>query len=252
MTNRNISEVGLELAPTGTLKCTINYGNPILARYEHASGEVSGVSVDLARKLADEIRVPLELVVLESAGKAVAAVERGDADVGFFARDPDRADLIAFTEPYVLIEGCYLVRAESTINTLDEVDAVGNRIMVGKGSAYDLFLSRQIVHASIERAQTSPAVVQSFLDSGADVAAGVRQQLEKDAAAIGGLRLVPGRFMVIEQAMGVARTHGSIAEAYLRAFVERAKSEGFVEQALARHRVEGAAVAPVVDISRLS
>jgi polar amino acid transport system substrate-binding protein len=153
----------------------------------------------------------LELLVLESAGKAVAAVEAGEADVGFFARDPDRAALIAFTAPYVLIEGWYLVRAESRFFKPEDVDATGVRLVVGKGSAYDLFLTRQIRHATIERAPASPAVV----ETNADVAAGVRQQLEKYAAAFGGLRLLPERFMVIEQAMGVARSHGCAAEVHL-------------------------------------
>ncbi|WP_210176176.1 transporter substrate-binding domain-containing protein [Agrobacterium bohemicum] len=166
MKDWDLSEIRRALAPSGGLRTTINCGNPILARHEQTTREVSGMSVDLARKLAEEISVPLDLVVVESAGKAVAAVERGDADVGFFARDPDRAGLIAFTEPYVLIEGCYLVREGASISTIDQVDETGNRIMVGKGSAYDLFLSRHIVHATVERVPTSPAVVQAFLDAG--------------------------------------------------------------------------------------
>ncbi|MHC2484783.1 type 2 periplasmic-binding domain-containing protein [Rhizobium leguminosarum] len=152
-------------------------------------------------------RVSLQLLVFESAGKAVAAVEAGQADVGFFARDPDRA-------------GWYLVREGSRFSKLEDVDTTGTRLTVGKGSAYDLFLTRQIQHATIERAPTSPTVVETFLETHADVAAGVRQQLEKDAEALAGLRLLPERFMVIEQAMGVAPSHGYAAEVHLSDFVE--------------------------------
>jgi polar amino acid transport system substrate-binding protein len=243
MTDVTTSEAGNALAPTGTLRATINLGNPILASRNAETGEVRGVSVDLARMLADHLRVPLKLHVLESAGKAVAAVEAGEADIGFFARDPDRAALIAFTAPYVLIEGWYLVREKSNFRKLEDVDTNGTRVTVGKGSAYDLFLTRQIQHATIERAPTSPAVVETFLETHADVAAGVRQQLEKDAAALDGLRLLPERFIVIEQAMGVARSHGSAAEVHLSDFVERMKAAGSISEALDRHAITGATVA---------
>jgi polar amino acid transport system substrate-binding protein len=94
------------------------------------------------------------------------------------------------------------------------------------------------------RAPSSPAVVPTFLAQGADVAAGVRQQLEADARGQGGLRLLDGRFMVIRQAMGVPKSRGADAAAVLAAFVEDMKASGFVADALARHGVEGASVAP--------
>ena len=115
---------------------------------------------------------------------------------------------------------------------------------VSKGSAYDLYLSREIRHATLLRAPTSPAVVDFFLKEKADVAANVKQQLEIDAKRLGGLRLLPGRFMVIQQAMGCQRSRGPDAAAELARFVEDVKASGFVAQALARHRIEGAAVAP--------
>src|SRR5690606_39252041 len=144
--------------------------------------------------------VALELVVFDTASKSVEAVAQEQADIGFFAIDPLRGAHIAFTAPFVLIEGSYLVRAASVLQHNDEVDRSGQRVVVGKGSAYDLYLTRELQHAQILRAPTSPTVVRTFLDENANVAAGVRQQLEADSRAFGGLRLLPGRFMVIEQA----------------------------------------------------
>ena len=232
------------LAPTGRLRASINLNNPVLARRDAATGVVSGVSVDLARALADQIGVPLELIVVEGAALSVDAVKSGRADVGFFAIDPGRSDGIRFTAPYVLIEGAYLVRNASPLRSNDEVDRPGTRIVVGRGSAYDLYLSRAIQSAQVVRAPTSPVVVDEFLAQNADVAAGVKQQLEADAARLGGVRLLPGRFMVIEQAMGLPATRGDGALAALAEFVEHAKASGFVAAALTRHRIEGALVAP--------
>ncbi|AST29255.1 ABC transporter substrate-binding protein [Ralstonia pseudosolanacearum] len=232
-----------DLAPTGALRASINLGNPILAGLD-AQRQPAGVSVDLANALAQRLGVALELVVVDAAGKSVDVVSQEQADVGFFAIDPRRAASIRFTEPYVLIEGWYLVRADSPIRGNAEVDRAGNRVVVGQGSAYDLFLTRELQHAEIVRAPTSPAVVQTFLDTQCEVAAGVRQQLEADAAHRPGLRLLDERFMVIRQAMGVPAGRGPRAAQYVARFVEEMKASGFVERALQRHGVTGVSIAP--------
>src|SRR5205085_7416335 len=195
--------------PTGRLRASINLGNPILAN-KGASGQPTGVSIDLARAFAAELGVECELVVFDTAGKSVDAVKAEQADIGFFAIDPLRSDGIRFTAPYVLIEGAYLVRQGSPLTANAEVDRPGTRVMVGRGSAYDLYLGRELKAAQLLRAPTSPKVVDEFLAAGADVAAGVRQQLEADAARLPGLRLLPGRFMVIEQAMGLPASRPEI------------------------------------------
>ncbi|KDP86265.1 ABC transporter substrate-binding protein [Cupriavidus sp. SK-3] len=231
-------------APTGVLRASINLGNPILAG-RAADGSACGVSVDLAGALAEKLGVPLELVVVDAAGKSVDVVSNGQADVGFFAIDPKRGASIAFTAPYVLIEGFYLVSSDSSIVTNADVDRPGVRVVVGKGSAYDLFLTRELQHAEIIRAPTSPTVVRTFLEQGAEVAAGVKQQLEADAAGNDSLRLLSERFMVIRQAMGVPKVRGERAAAFLAAFVEERKATGMVADALGRHGIQGATVAPL-------
>ncbi|MDQ7979269.1 ABC transporter substrate-binding protein [Paraburkholderia sp. SARCC-3016] len=240
----NPDTVRSAFAPKGKLRASINLGNPILANRHPQTGEPGGVSVDLARALAERLGVEIELVVFDTAGKSVEAVSDERADVGFFAIDPLRGASIAFTAPYVLIEGYYLVRDASPIRRNDEVDVPTNRVAVGLGSAYDLFLTRELKQATIVRAPSSPAVVQTFLDQELEVAAGVKQQLEADAARTSGLRLLNERFMVIQQAMGVPKSRGDAAAAFLRAYVEDQKRSGFVAQALARHGINGASVAP--------
>jgi len=232
------------LVPGGRLRAAINLGNPVLAGADPAGGRARGVSVDLAGELARRLGVPLETIEFPAASKAVDAVAGGAADVGFFAIDPVRGAEIAFTDAYVLIEGAYLVRADSACRTNEEVDRAGTRVVVGKGSAYDLFLSRELRQASFVRVAGAAEVVQTLRAGAADVAGGIRQVLAEVAGRDTGLRLLPGRFMVIRQAMGLARTRGPAAAAALRAFVEDAKASGFVAAALHRHAVEGASVAP--------
>ncbi|WAL84244.1 ABC transporter substrate-binding protein [Pandoraea sp. XJJ-1] len=230
-------------APTGVLRACINLGNPILAGLDAQSRPV-GISVDLADALAKRLGVELALVEVDAAGKSVETVTNERADVGFFAIDPRRATTIGFTTPYLLIEGFYLVRDASPVKTNAEVDQAGTRVVVGKGSAYDLFLTRELKHADIVRAPTSPTVVKTFIETGCEVAAGVKQQLEHDVAALTGYRLLDERFMVIQQAMGMPITRGEAAVAFLKTFVEDMKREGFVADAMQRHGVTGVSVAP--------
>jgi polar amino acid transport system substrate-binding protein len=241
---QSMTSIAQHLAPTGTLRASINLGNPILAQKDPSTGQAMGVSVDLASELARRLGVGLALVVFDAAGKSVDAVTHEQADVGFFAVDPVRGQGIAFTAPYVLIEGSYLVRQDSPLQRNEDVDRPGVRVAVGKGSAYDLYLTREIKQAQLHRAPTSPTTVDYFLSEQLDVAAGVKQQLQMDAARLPNLRLLPGRFMVIEQAMGLPKGRSTQAQSYLRQFVEDVKASGFVAEALKKHKIEGASIAP--------
>lgn len=237
-------DLAQHMAPTGSLRAVINLGNPILARQDAATGQVTGVSVDLAQALAQQLKVPLTLIPVASAAKSVDVVTQGNADIGFFAIDPVRGQGIAFTPPYVVIEGSYLVKKDSPLVRNEQVDQAAHRVVVGLGSAYDLFLTRALQHAQLVRAPTSPQVVSFFMQGNYDVAAGVKQQLESDAQKVEGLRLLPGHFMLIEQAMGQPKSSSQKAREALASFVTKMKSNGFVRDSLLRHRIEGAVIAP--------
>lgn len=231
-----------ELAPTGTLRAAINFGNPVLARRDPQ--EPGGISADLARELARRLGVPLAFVTYDSAGKVVQGLEAGKAwDVCFLAIDPLRAESIAFTEPYVLIEGVFMVGSGSPLCTQADIDRAGVRVGAVVGSAYDLFLSRELRLATIERASEIGALM-ALWDRGAlDAVGGVKPQLAALSASRPGTRLLPEPFMAIRQAMGLPaqRTAGA---RYLRAFVDEMKASGFVAEAFVRNRIEGASIAP--------
>ena len=239
------AKLAMQFSSTGALRASINLGNPVLASRSDRRADPRGVSVDLARAFAARLGLALEMVVFDSAGESVDAVAQGHADIGFFALDPARGAQLRFSAPYLLIQGAYAVRATSPISAMAEVDRPGQRVVVGKGSAYDLYLSRTLKHASVERAATSPTVVEEFLRSTADVAAGVRQQLEADCERVPGLRLLPGSFMTIEQAIGVPGACSDDGLRILREFVEDMKADGFVARALKEHNIAGARVAPL-------
>ena len=243
MTNEVTGAVRSELAPTGTLRAAINFGNPVLAQKDSATGEPRGVSVDIASELGRRLGVAVQFVAFDAAGKVFEALKAGVWDVAFLAIDPKRATEIDFTAPYVIIEGSYLVPANSALRTNEEVDRAGVRIAVGNGSAYELYLSRTIKHAQIVRAPTGNEAIALFLRDNLEVLAGVKSPLLKFAKTRPDLRVMDGRFMVIEQAMGVPKGRDAGVR-YLRAMIEELKSAGFVAAGLERSDQHDAKVAP--------
>jgi polar amino acid transport system substrate-binding protein len=243
MTHPSASPLAALIAPHGVLRVAINLGNPVLAGLD-AAGQPSGISADLSRKLAAQLGLDIEWRVFNKADASVQCVRADEADIGFFAIDPVRGEGLHFSPPYVQIEGAYMVRKDSPLQSNDEVDQASHRVTVGAGSAYDLFLTRHLKHAPIVRAPSSPAVVDVFMAQQLEVAAGVKQQLQADAMRLPGVRLLPGRFMVIHQAMGMPTQRSTQAREHLNAFVEDTKRSGWVAEAFVRHAIEGAAVAP--------
>jgi polar amino acid transport system substrate-binding protein len=227
-----------DLAPTGTLRAAINYGNGVLAQ-KGPDGAPRGVSADLAAELAKRLGVPLAYVPFEAAGKVFEGAKAGAFDVGFIAIEPVRAKEINFTAPYVIIEGTYMVHRDSPLKDVGDVDRDGIKMSVGLGSAYDLYLTRTIKHATVVRADAGggSAMIKKFLDEKLDAAAGVRQQLDAYAKDHPEMRVMPGHFQEIRQAMGMPRVEGKPHDAglnYLKAFVEDMKASGFVAEALKR------------------
>ena len=232
------SDVTKQLAPTGKLRAAINLGNPVLA--QGTPDAPRGVTVDLARELARRTGLALELVPFDAAGKVFEALKRDAWDVAFLAIEPVRAAEIAFTAPYVIIEGVYLVPKDSPLKTVADVDRPGVRIGVNKNSAYDLFLTRTLKHAELVRGDNG---VQLFVERKLEATAGVKQPIAAYAKAHPEVRLIDGRFMEIRQAMGVPQGRPAAA-AYVKKFVEEMKASGFVADALKRSGQPDAAVAP--------
>jgi polar amino acid transport system substrate-binding protein len=232
-------DVVKSLAPSGTLRAAINIANPVLVQRNPVTGAPCGVTIDLVRELEKRLAVPAEQIAINSAAKAFEAVKSAACDVGFLAIEPARAADIDFTGPYVIIEGVYAVRADGPLRSNDDVDREGVRIAVNKGAAYDLYLTRSLKKATLVRGDNA---FDAFLREGLEAVAGVKQGVLRFVEGAPVARLLPGRFMEIQQAMCLPKGRDAGAT-YLRAFVEEMKANGFVAEALRRAGLEDATVA---------
>ncbi|AIE74995.1 MULTISPECIES: ABC transporter substrate-binding protein [unclassified Synechocystis] len=229
-----------ELAPTGAIRFAINTGNYVLATEADDFGPF-GISVDIAHLLAKELGVASEFTVVQAAAVSFERVSKNLSDIGFFGIDPWRAKSVDYTSPYVQIEGAYIVRENSLIQTLSDVDRPGIEIVVGKNSVYNLFLDRNIHNAHLVQAPTSPEVTGFMLAHNFPVGAGIRNQLEADMKRYGGLRILSTPFMIIHQAMATGKDRPQ-GLSYLQSFVSELKKSGCVQELIKKYAVDDAVV----------
>ena len=227
-----------ELAPSGTLRAGINLGNILLVTGSTAAGDPEGVAPDLARAIADRLGLAIAYVPFASPGAVADGVADDAWDIALIAAEPARAESIAFSAAYVEIEATYLVRASSSLASIEAVDRPGVRIAVSDRSAYDLYLTRSLKHAELHRAKGLAGARALFLDDNLEALAGLRPALKEDAKAIPGLRLLEGCYTTVQQAVGT-KPENTAAAAFLQDFVAEAKRSGLVASLIERHGVEG-------------
>lgn len=228
-----------ELAPTGTLRAALNLSNFLLVSKAPEGAEPAGIAPDMAREVARRLGVPVTFVRFPNPGDLAAGVAQWD--IGLIGADPLRAAEIAFTTAYLEIEASYLLPAGSPIQSFDDIDRPGVRIAVGDRTAYDMYLRRTLKHATLERAAGLEASFQRFVDEKLDALAGLRPRLVSDMARAWGSRILEGRFMAVQQAIGTPIARQASAQ-WLQSFVDEARS-GLVAELIARHRVQGVSVA---------
>jgi polar amino acid transport system substrate-binding protein len=232
-----------ELAPGGRLRIGINHSNFLLVTPGSPHGAPQGIAPDLALELGKRVGVPVDFVSFDAAGKLADAVKGAEVDVGFLGNEPQRADVIAFSPAYVELPVTYLVPADSPLRRIADVDRAGVRIAVSARSAYDLYLSRNLKHAQLARAEGIPASVALFVAQKLEALAGLKPGLMAEAEKLPGARVLEGQVTAVQQSIGAPKSRRAAAQ-FLRDFVEEIKRSGLVALTVQKHGVKGINVAP--------
>ncbi len=232
-----------EVAAGGVLRAGINLSNFLLVSAKAENGDPVGVAPDMAAEIARRLGVPLKLVPFKTPGELADAADASAWDIGLIGAEPQRAEKITFSQAYVEIEATYLVPAGSTLKSIADVDKPGVRIAVTGRAAYGLWLERNIKQAELIKSGTLDSAYEQFAAEKLDALAGLRPRLITDVEKLPGARILDGKFMSVQQAIGTGRKNSASA-AYLRAFVEEVKASGFVQGLIDKHNVRGLTVAP--------
>lgn len=231
-------QIRSELAPQGVLRAGINMSNFLLVSGKPGSGDPDGVSPSLARAIAERIGVPIRYVPFPRPGELADAVGTDTWDIGLIGAEPQRAEKIAFTAAYAEIEATYLVPANSPIQGIADVDRPGVRIAVTARSAYGLWLERNIRNAQRIESTSLDSAYEQFVADKLDALAGLRPRLLDDVKKLPGSRILDGQFMSVQQAVGTAAANKASA-AFLRDFVEEAKSSGLIARLINQFGMQG-------------
>ena len=232
-----------QLAPGGTLRAALNLSNFLLNSGLSTKGERLGVAPDLARAMAHELGVDVVFVPYPSPAEVADAADTGAWTVALIGADPLRARRIGFTAPYVEIESTYLVPPGSSLVTPEDVDQPGQTIAAFTGSAYELWLRRNLKHATLVAATNIEDSLNRCRDGRLSALAGLRSRLVMDRESWPGSRVLDANFMKVQQAVGTQKDKAAGLE-YLQGFVEKVKAEGLVASLIARHKADGLSVAP--------
>jgi len=227
-----------ELAPTGKLRAGMNTGNTLFTQRDPATGELRGVSVDLMRELASRLGVPLELVIHATPGQVADDAQKNTWDVTILAIEPARARTIAFSPAITEIDATYMVRRDSPLRAVEQVDAPGVRIAAAAKAGYELYLTRTLKSATLVRTQGLQASLDALGRREADAVAALKPNLLTALPKLQDARLLDGRFMAVNHGLGTPAGKRAAA-AYVKAFVEDLNASGFVARSIERHRVQG-------------
>ena len=238
--------IAADLAPTGTLRATFLAGNPVQATVDSSTGAISGPAADIVKELARRAGVPYTIAPSNGAKELMERLNNGTADIGFLAWEADRAQLVDFSGPYLLMEVTYLVPAGSPIRIAADADRAGVKIGAVAGNSPTIYLQQHLKNAQMILWQAAPPyeeLLKMFAGRQLDAYAGNRARLVEAAARYPGLRVVQDNFTMLEQNI-VVRKRDTVKLKIVNDFLDEARASAFLKDALTRAKLAGVQTPP--------
>ena len=233
------------IAPTGTLRAAYIVSNLAQSVKDPITGEFRGVSTDIARELGRRNQVPVTILPLANAAAVLEAVQRGQADVGFVAPNPERMGIVLYSQTYMFVQQSFLVKENSPIRSVKEIDRPGLNVGANTGDSVAVYLKTWLKQATLVLSPDFSLKEASkwLLDGKVDAFGGNRQRLRASTQGIPGLRLLPDNIYGVPQTIAVSKDKPELLAAINRA-IDELRSSGFLGDAVRRSGVDGIEVAP--------
>ena len=226
------------LAPSGKLRVGVYSGSPSSIVQGTSPADAKGVGFDLGKALAARLGVPFEPVIFPSNAGVLAAVESGQVDVTFTNATAERAQHMDFSQTYVDVEKSFLVPGGSSITALSDMSRPGMRIGVSTGSSTAEELTPLYPTAIMIPVPTLARARDMLANGQLDAFATNKAILFEMSDGLPGSHVLAGRWGM--EHFGAAIPKGrQLAMPYLRHFIDDARSEGLVTQAITRAGLRG-------------
>jgi len=234
------------LLPKGILRAGINMSNFLLVTGKSSDGSPDGVSPDLVKKIASELKVNYELITFDRPGELADAVNDDVWDIGNIAFEPERANTISFTNPYVLINANFLIKKDFDFKTNKDIDKAGISIVVAERSAYDLWLTDNLINAKIIRVSSIQESHDVFNNNEADVLAGLKPKLLDEVSTNNSCMIIEEPFTFVKQSVGFKKGDSEVIS-FLNNLIFKYLKSGFIKNLLIKHNVEYKLSLPKID-----
>jgi polar amino acid transport system substrate-binding protein len=233
------------VAPTGTLRAAYIVANLAQARRDPATGVVSGVVADITRELGRRAGVPVTITPLPTAAAVLEAIQSGSADIGFVAPNPERKGVVLYSQTYMLVQQSALVRADSNLQSVLDVDRPGQVIGMNSDDSVGVWLKERLGAARVRATPdyTLREAVQWLKDGTVIAFAGNRQRLAANTRGVAGLRLLPDNFYGVPQAIAVPLERSDRLK-WINTALDDLRAGGFLADSVSRSGVDGLEVAP--------
>ncbi|MBI3704736.1 MAG: transporter substrate-binding domain-containing protein [Rhizobiales bacterium] len=233
------------LAPTGKLRGGIVVSPAASAFFavRDGSGAVRGVTVDLLNAIAAALKLPFEMQVYDNSGQVTDAVAGGACDLAFMPRDAAREAKVDFGPAYYLIASTYLVPAGSTIQSIDEVNRPGVRIVGISNTTTVRSARRTAPNASVQEVPSVELMTEMARAKQGDAFALSHDSFTGLLPKLPGARVLAGHFQQTGIAVAVPKGRGE-ALRLASGLLEDAKRSGTVRRALDAAGFTDAEVAP--------
>lgn len=236
-----------DLAPTGRLRAAFLGTNPVQARVDPKTGEVTGPIADLVRELARRLNVPFTLIPAPNAQGVIAHVQDGSADLGFLAYEEARAREVEFAGPFAVMYNTYLVLDSSPMRRVEDFDREGVTVAAVRAQTQEIYLSANLKRARVKPIESQPpqAELERMLAAKEVDAIALNTQRATEAVAVAKtpVRALTGSYVAVEQSFVVKK--GNTADAaMLDTFVDDLRASGFIRASLDRAKLATVGVAP--------
>ena len=225
------------LLPKGILRAGINMSNFLLVTGKKANGSPDGVSPDLVKQIALDLKVNYELIPFNRPGELADAVNDDIWDIGNIAYEPERANTISFTNPYVLIDANFLIRKNSELKTNKDIDKTGVSIVVAERSAYDLWLTDNLTNATIIRVSSIQESHDVFNSNKVDVLAGLKPKLLDEVSFNNSFMIINEPFTFVKQSVGFKKGETEVID-FLNNLILKYLKNGVINNLLKKHNVQ--------------
>jgi polar amino acid transport system substrate-binding protein len=134
-----------------------------------SSGNLTGVSVDLAEAIGKHLGRRVEFVPMDFQGLE-PALKTGkiDAIISSMTASPERAKRIAFSKPYVENGLCLLVPANSNLEGIENLDQPGRTVVVRTGTTGHTYASRFLTQAKVIPQELAESCANEVLNGNVD------------------------------------------------------------------------------------